>query len=755
MMYIKLRLPEVPMKRVIFALMIVLLAAGTVSGQYKIRDYRNLTDAQIDTIAAERLQMYKYEADRREQAVKRSLLNQALYFNANQANYDVRYYGIHLSLDFNNSSIGGYVDYRIKSTINGLNSLDLDLHDQLSVDSIKIGTTRLSYSRYASTIAINLPTVYDSGTEFAMKVYYHGYPVYGWGYVDGGMGFDNKGGYPICFTSCEPYSSRNWWPCKDTPEDKADSLDLYIECPTAYDVASNGVLVSNADIGGGRRMVHWKHMYPITTYLVALTCADFDVTTETWNYDGHSMPVYGYTLPNDYDSKYIFSLTIPLLDIYSDAFGIYPFVNEKLANANAGAWGTMEHQTCSFHESFSYYDPLYLLIHENAHQWWGDMITCKTFHHIWLNEGMGTYTESIYYEQTQGTQAYFNHIYTQQYFGGGTIYVEDPETQVIFDGNLTYNKGAWVMHQLRGVLGDSAFFKAMKDWAFSEFRYGSATTGDFINVLNRSTGSDMSWFINQWIYGSGCPNYVISRLCEPDVDHGGYNLYYSIRQQQTGGTYFKMPIRHSFVTTGGNVDTVLWNEGRAQTYSLHFADSVTNIIFDQQKWILRSVSVEPFVMQVQALPDAILGRPYSQRLQAIGGTPPYNWTFYSGDLPYGLSFQGGTEGLISGTPTWPATFYFMILLTDSNFPPDTVYGDFRLTVRDDIPTYVCGDADSSTDVDISDVVFLINYIFSGGDAPTPLLAGDANCSSDVDISDVVYLISYIFAAGTAPCAECK
>ena len=102
-------------------------------------------------------------------------------------------------------------------------------------------------------------------------------------------------------------------------------------------------------------------MYPITTYLVALTCADFDITTETWNYAGHSMPVYGYTLPNDWDSKQVFQqLTIPVLNIYSDAFGIYPFVNEKLANANAGAWGTMEHQTCSFHESFSYYDPTYL-----------------------------------------------------------------------------------------------------------------------------------------------------------------------------------------------------------------------------------------------------------------------------------------------------------------------------------------------------------------------------------------------------------
>ena len=267
------------MKRVIFVFVCLLLVFGTVNGQYKIRDYGNLTPAQIDTVKQERLQMYRYEADRREQAVKRALLNQALYFNANQANYDVRYYGIHLSLDFGSNSIKGYVDYRLRSAINGLNSVDLDLHNQLSVDSVKIGATRLSYTHSASIIAIVLPTSYNLGAEFAMQVYYHGQPYYGWGYTNGGMGFDNKGGYPICFTSCEPFFSRNWWPCKDTPEDKADSIDLYIECPTAYDVASNGVIVSNIDIGGGRRMVHWKHMYPIVTYLVALTCADFDVTT--------------------------------------------------------------------------------------------------------------------------------------------------------------------------------------------------------------------------------------------------------------------------------------------------------------------------------------------------------------------------------------------------------------------------------------------------------------------------------------------
>ncbi len=416
----------------------------------------------------------------------------------------------------------------------------------------------------------------------------------------------------------------------------------------------------------------------------------------------------------------------------------------------------MEHQTCSMHESFSYYDPTYLLIHENAHQWWGDMITCKTYNHIWLNEGMGTYTESIYYEAVYGQSAYFANLATQEYLGEGTIYVEDPATQVIFDGNLTYNKGAWVMHMLRGVVGDSAFFRAMKDWAFSPFRYGSATTEDFADVLSTSVGTDMNWFIHQWIYGDGSPNYQISYQCDRDTVAGGYNLNYYIDQLQTSHTYFKMPIKHRFVTTGGTIDTVIWNEGRGQFYSLHFADSVTSVIFDQQKWILRSVSTVPFSMHFTTpqLPSPKINEPYYQRLQAVGGKAPYYWTLWGGDLPYGLTFEGDTVGVLSGTPTYAATFYFTIMLTDSNSPQDSVPQDFALTVNPNIPSYVCGDADRSNSVDVSDVVYLIQYIFAGGAAPNPLLAGDADCSSSIDISDAVYLINYIFGGGPSPCASC-
>jgi hypothetical protein len=154
-------------------------------------------------------------------------------------------------------------------------------------------------------------------------------------------------------------------------------------------------------------------------------------------------------------------------------------------------------------------------------------------------------------------------------------------------------------------------------------------------------------------------------------------------------------------------------------------------------------------------PDAYYGVPYSYAFEAVGGVPPYNWTVISGDLPYGLVFTEGTAGTLTGIPTWRTTFFFTVVAVDAGQPAlsDTLSVQLRVT---DVPPppYKCGDANADNQVDISDPVFLIAYIFSGGQPPSPLKAGDANCDLVVDISDVVYLLAYIFNGGPVPCAAC-
>jgi hypothetical protein len=736
------------MKLVSVTMLSVLLAAGALIAG-KVYDWKNLSPDDIASLKAERRAFYEAEALGKQEAIREQQPGKDVLVDGNQNDYDVRYYGLHLNLDFSSQTIIASVDYQIRSVINGLSAVDLNLRDELTVDSVKVEGTTAAFTHTNHLLHIVTPTSYAQNDEFDMSVHYHGTPYY-----DGaaGMRFMASLGSDMCWTKGTPFRSRYWWPSKDYPIDKPDSIDLYIEMPADHELASNGVQISSTPVGADRKLVHHKHRFPITTFNVAFCCTHYDIDVQTWNYDGHAMPFYSYALPGNPAAMTAFKTYGPQsLTVLSDHYGTYPFVDEKMGNADFGWSGAMEHQTCCMYNT-GFHDE-WVIAHETSHQWWGNMISCKTFNHIWLSEGFATYSEPLYFEATSGSTAYFDYLQSMRYFGPGSIYVENLTYEEIYDGDLSYNKAGWVLHMLRGAVGDSAFFTVLRDWGNSEFRFGSATTEDFIAVASSSLGQDIGWFVNEWIYGQGNPEYEISRQCKRDTLEGGYNLDFYIRQVQTYGTCFKMPIRTTFVTAGADLDTVIWNEGVASLYRLHFADSVTNVVFDPQEWILRKLTAVPFTMHIVTvtLPDAVLDRPYSQSLVAVGGQSPYHWRLMGGDLPIGMSFDTATA-TIQGVPTWPATYYFTIQASTSDIPAlvDTRGFAIRVVESDNF----CGDADANGFVNISDAVYLIAYIFSGGPAPNPLDAGDADCNGFVNISDAVYLINYIFASGPAPCAAC-
>jgi|GEM_PF-1408445 len=227
--------------------------------------------------------------------------------------------------------------------------------------------------------------------------------------------------------------------------------------------------------------------------------------------------------------------------------------------------------------------------------------------------------------------------------------------------------------------------------------------------------------------------------CDPDIDNDGIlnaddNCKYAANPSQTNNDTDSLGDVCDNCKLVNNNDQ--WDED-------------TNGVGD---WCDGSVHIHPGPI----LPNIYLNRCYKLELQHAGGVGPYTWSSVSGELPYGLTFNGGTVGTISGKPTYKSTWYFTVALRDGSNPAEVDTAALTLKVTDPpYPTYVCGDASSDCAVDISDVVYLIAYIFSGGSPPSPLLSGDANCEGMVDISDVVYLIAYIFSGGAKPCAACK
>lgn len=252
----------------------------------------------------------------------------------------------------------------------------------------------------------------------------------------------------------------------------------------------------------------------------------------------------------------------------------------------------MEHQTCTSvgsrylngtgqHESIH--------VHELAHQWWGDDVGLADWRDVWLNEGFATYCEALWFEHEDGVEAYHDHMRNKDAFPPpenpdfhGTIY--DP--QPLF-GSTPYNKGAWVLHMLRHVIGDEAFFASLR--AYGE-RFGggeNVTTEDFRSVCEEASALDLSQFFLQWIYHPGRPAYEWRWGCEPKG--AGYEVTLDIAQTQADYEAYVMPIDVRIATNAGEQLFVIQNSQRQQAYSFLVADRPLGLDVDPGNWILKAV----------------------------------------------------------------------------------------------------------------------------------------------------------------------
>lgn len=503
------------------------------------------------------------------------------------SSFDVKYYKINLAVT--TADIAGSVTIKAVPVDASLNSFYLDLHDSLIVDSVKSEGIILSAIHDSSKIKVNLDRSFSVDEEFEVEVFYHGVPP------NTGMGsfdFDvNPSGKPMISTLSEPYGASDWWPCKNTPADKADSSDVWITCSSDLIAVSNGRLEDVVQ-DGNNKTYKWKNSYPIAQYLISLAISDYAEYKQYYKYsETDSMPVVHYIFPSKLASvKQYLDKTVNMLEVFSEKFGEYPFIREKYGHAQFKWSGGMEHQTVT---SIGYFDTG-IIAHELAHQWFGDKITCRDWQHIWLNEGFATYSEGIYFEEVYGKSAYnefVDHEMNQARQARGTLYVENINSvDEIFNSARSYSKGAMVLHMLRGIVGDSVFFDILKTYANDpSVAYGTAATEDFQAIAERVCGYSLDYFFKEWVYSSGYPKYNYSWTAAKQESG---NSIVDITIAQTQGNFFTMPVKVKIITAEGDtIYNTLFNNAQNQKFSLNVQGTPNKIVFDPDNNIMKTVVI--------------------------------------------------------------------------------------------------------------------------------------------------------------------
>lgn len=550
--------------------------------------------------------------------------------SAASPNFDATFYHLRLDVRFDPDYLYGVTRVEGRAVGAPLAELALDFDTVMQVDSVLAADgQRLDFEHAADVLRIALPEAVPVGAPLAVDVFYQGVPART-GLREYAFVFGRRSnGDRFAWTLSEPYGARAWWPSKDHPSDKADSVRVTVTVPEPLRVGSNGLLVAETH-EGGRATYDWVSRYPIATYLVSIAAGVYDVYEQVYErpdslvarYGPLALPVphYAYRGTDAFQGNGHttgWRLVTDVLAVFEDLFGPYPFPEEKYGHAHFTFGGGMEHQTMSSMGG----NGIGLIGHELAHQWYGDAVTMHTWPHLWLNEGFATYAPLLYYEAR--ADVYPGRFASELAItrngarhARGTLVVQD--TSVIgnlFAGPRVYDKGAMVLHMLRGVVGDEAFREILRAWAAEpSVRYGTGTTADFQTVAEAIAGVDLDDFFRQWVTeGTGYPVY---ELAWGQREAGGeHEVTIELRQKQvlpdSNVETFVMPVTFELVTEEGPVRFTVPNDQRAQTYTFTVPAPVRGVEFDPDRWLLRS-DVVPGTLDTQAddRPELWLRAPY-------------------------------------------------------------------------------------------------------------------------------------------------
>ena len=521
------------------------------------------------------------------------------------------------------STVEGICRVTFTPVVSELNSIFLHAEDLNIILVQDESLDTLEYTLQTGGISIDLDDLYTPADTVIICIGYQANVVYN--YFQPGFHRYLDYGY----TSAEPYGARKWFPCYDYPFDKA-TAHIEIVVPTGYYAASNGNLDIIYTIEDEDYII-WIEEHPISTYLISIACGPYLFIEDS---SSAGVPLDYYVYPEDSaDAIFDFANTGLMIDFFSELIGEYPFDHYGMAEAKIfNGWGAMEHQSVTTFGSglitgnrqFEY-----IVAHELAHMWWGDCLSPLTFDDIWLNEGFATYTEALDIEARHDTLDGYMVNLAENYFWEDAnslrypIYAPPPEK--LF-GTAVYDKGAWVLHMLRHIMGDDDFFSGMSNY-FEEYKYGSVITAEHQAQMEAAYGGSLDWYYQEWVYQAGYPVYIYSWDSEPLIDTWMVDV--GIEQLQTNAPLFIMPV--DIYLGNGTEDTLitLWNNDYSQDFQIELDFNPNVMEFDPGNHILKS-AIESGIgdYELSLLPEFTLNPAYPN---------PFN---NSAILPFEINSKG-------------------------------------------------------------------------------------------------------------------
>ncbi len=439
-----------------------------------------------------------------------------------QACYDVQHYTLHIDVDEAAKTIQGTLAMRAK-WLAAQPELQLDLDVALAVQSVQLDGKDVPYERTDGVLHVRPAKALTIGAPFTVQVQYGGAPRVAknppW---DGGFTWaKTPAGEPWIATSCQGEGADLWWPCKDHPSDKPDGFDLHCTVHKGLVVASNGTLQGKPVTKGDRTTFHWHTASPIANYNLALNIAPYVELQDTFTcIDGTKMPVQFFVLPSSADkAKRCMGQFLDHVHVFEELLGPYPFRHEKYGVVETPHLG-MEHQTIIAYGN-GWKDETYdwLHNHELAHEWWGNLVTCRDWKDMWLHEGFGTYMQPLYLERKFGRARYDKEVAGYRTMNRTPIAPREVKNshEIYFTGgggNDIYYKGSAVLHTLRWQLGDEKFFQALRRFCYPTEAAAKATDGsqvrfvdtdDFVRLCNEIAGEDLAWFFEVYVRQAALP----------------------------------------------------------------------------------------------------------------------------------------------------------------------------------------------------------------------------------------------------------